>query len=128
MSHVDLDRLAELVLAPDDSPAEVRRHVESCSECAATLAALSDVRRLVGEEPLVPVPARVREQVMAAGGRPGARLRPPPPPPSPPTTSYARWPAHRPPRGPAAPPRPSPCGQPGSPPASPWWPAWGSAG
>ena len=68
MSHVDLDRLAELVLAPDDSPSEVRRHVESCSECAVTLAALSDVRRVVGEEPLVPVPARVREQVLAQVG------------------------------------------------------------
>lgn len=64
MSHVDLDRLAELVLAPDDSPADVRRHVESCSECAVTLAALSDVRRMVGEEPLVPVSGRVREQVL----------------------------------------------------------------
>lgn len=65
MSHVDPDRLAELVLAPDDSPSDVRRHVESCSQCAVTLAALSDVRRLVGEEPLVPPPAGVREQVVA---------------------------------------------------------------
>lgn len=72
MSHVDLDRLAELVLAPDDSPAEVRRHVESCSECAVTLAALSDVRRMVGEEPFVPVPPTVREQVMAQVRAPAA--------------------------------------------------------
>ena len=75
MSHVDLDRLAELVLAPDDSPADVRRHVESCSECAVTLAALSDVRRMVGEEPLVPVPGRVRERVLA---QVGAALAPAP--------------------------------------------------
>lgn len=72
MSHVDIDRLAELVLAPDDTTPEVRRHVESCSECSATLVALSDVRRLVGEEPLVPAPARVREQVVA-----GIRTRAP---------------------------------------------------
>lgn len=65
MSHLDLDRLAELVLTPDDSPAAVRRHVESCSECAVTLAELSDVRRMVGEEPLVPVSSRVRDQVLA---------------------------------------------------------------
>ena len=65
MSHVDVDRLAELLLAPDSSPDDVRRHVESCSECSATLAALSDVRRLAGEEPLLPAPAQVRERVMA---------------------------------------------------------------
>ncbi|PKH43706.1 hypothetical protein CXG46_04445 [Nocardioides alpinus] len=65
--------MAELVLAPDDSPSDVRRHVESCSECAVTLAALSDVRRLVGEESLVPAPAGVRDRVMAQ-----ARTRPPP--------------------------------------------------
>ncbi len=68
MSHLDLDQLAELVLAPDDSAVDVRRHVESCSECAVTLAALSDVRRLVGEDPLVPVPDRVRHEVLAEVG------------------------------------------------------------
>ena len=68
MTHVEIDRLAELVLAPDDSPAEVRRHVESCSECAVMLAALSDVRRMVGEDALVPVPAGVRAHVMAQVG------------------------------------------------------------
>jgi hypothetical protein len=72
VSHVDPDQLAELVLAPDDSPSDVRRHVESCTQCAVTLAALSDVRRMVGEEPLVPAPGGVREQVMAQ-----ARARPP---------------------------------------------------
>lgn len=64
MSHPDLDALAGLVLAPDESPDELRRHVESCPDCAATVAALSDVRRLAGEEPLVPASARVREQVL----------------------------------------------------------------
>lgn len=68
MSHVDLDRLAELVLTPDDSSSDVRRHVESCSECSVTLAALSDVRRLVGEEPLVPPASRVRDLVLAEVG------------------------------------------------------------
>ncbi|MCW2736722.1 anti-sigma factor [Nocardioides sp.] len=65
MTHVDLDDLAALVLTPDESPADVRRHVDSCADCRATAAALSDVRRLAGEEPLVPASARVRELVLA---------------------------------------------------------------
>jgi hypothetical protein len=65
MTHVDLDDLAAFVLTPDDGPDDVRLHVESCADCAATAAALSDVRRLVGEEPLVPPAAHVREQVLA---------------------------------------------------------------
>ena len=65
MTHVDLDDLAVFVLTPDDGSDDVRLHVESCAECAATVAALSDVRRLAGEEPLVPPAAHVREQVLA---------------------------------------------------------------
>lgn len=65
MTHVDLDDLAALVLTPDDSPDEVRRHVDSCSDCREAVAALSDVRRLAGAEPLVPAPPGVRELVLA---------------------------------------------------------------
>ena len=62
--HVDLDRLAALVLDPTDGSEEERAHVGSCPDCAAALAALADVRRLAGAEALVPAPARVREQVL----------------------------------------------------------------
>ena len=62
--HVDLDRLAALVLDPADGSEEERAHVGSCPDCAAALAALADVRRLAGAEALVPAPARVREQVL----------------------------------------------------------------
>jgi hypothetical protein len=62
--HVDLDRLAALVLDPTDGSEDERAHVESCAECAAALAALTDVRRLAGAEALVPAPPRVRERVM----------------------------------------------------------------
>jgi hypothetical protein len=65
VSHVELDQLAALAIDPADADPGVRRHVESCEECSALLAALSDVRRLAGAEPLVPAPARVREQVLA---------------------------------------------------------------
>ena len=65
MTHADIDQLAELAIDPDDSPADVRRHVEACADCAHLLASLTDVRRLAGAEPLVPPPARVRERVMA---------------------------------------------------------------
>lgn len=64
MTHADLDQLAELALDPDDSPADVRRHVASCADCRETAAALSDVRRLAGEEPLVPASDLVRERVL----------------------------------------------------------------
>ena len=64
MSHVDLDRLAGLALDPTDGSEDDRRHVVSCPDCAAALAALADVRRLTGAEALVPAPARVREQVL----------------------------------------------------------------
>ena len=64
VDHVDLDRLAALVLDPTDGSEDERAHVESCAECAAALAALADVRRLAGAEALVPAPARVRERVM----------------------------------------------------------------
>lgn len=64
MTHVDLDDLAALVLTPDDSTDDVRRHVDTCPECRDTMTALSDVRRLVGEAPLVPASARVRELVL----------------------------------------------------------------
>ena len=65
MTHADIDQLAELAIDPDDSPADVRRHVAACADCTHLLASLSDVRRLAGAEPLVPPPARVREQVLA---------------------------------------------------------------
>ena len=65
MSHVELDQLAALALDPADADEDTRRHVESCEECAALLASLVDVRRLVGAEPLVPAPVRVREQILA---------------------------------------------------------------
>ena len=65
MTHVDLDALAALAFDPDDGTESTRRHVESCRECADLLASLVDVRRLAGEEPLVPAPAQVREQVLA---------------------------------------------------------------
>jgi Anti-sigma-K factor rskA len=65
VSHVDLDRLAALALEPADGTDDERRHLESCEECAALLASLVDVRRLAGEQPLVPAPARVRARVLA---------------------------------------------------------------
>lgn len=64
VDHVDVDRLAALVLDPTDGSEDERAHVDSCPECAAALAALSDVRRLAGAEALVPAPARVRERVL----------------------------------------------------------------
>lgn len=64
MTHVDPDDLAALVLTPDETPDDVQGHVDTCATCAETVAALTDVRRLVGEGPLVPVSARVREQVL----------------------------------------------------------------
>jgi anti-sigma factor RsiW len=70
MTHADLDDLAALVLTPDATTDEVRRHVESCADCRETAAALSDVRRLVGEEPLVPAPDGVRERVLAEARTP----------------------------------------------------------
>ncbi len=63
MPHVDLDDLAGLAL--DDADAEVRQHVESCDECSALLAALTEARALVGEGPLVSAPAHLRERVLA---------------------------------------------------------------
>jgi hypothetical protein len=62
--HVDLDRLAALVLDPADGSEGERAHVASCPECAAALAALADVRRLAGADALVPAPAGVRERVL----------------------------------------------------------------
>jgi hypothetical protein len=62
--HMDLDQLAALALDPADGSADERAHVGSCPDCAATLAALADVRRLAGAEALVPAPQRVRERVL----------------------------------------------------------------
>ena len=76
MTHVDIDQLAELALDPDDSPADVRRHVGACADCTHLLASLADVRRLAGAEPLVPPPARVREQVLAQVPPPRPSTRP----------------------------------------------------
>lgn len=64
MTHADLDDLADLVLDPDATPDPVRRHVESCAECADRLDALLDVRRLTSGEPLVAPPERVRDRVL----------------------------------------------------------------
>lgn len=64
VDHVEMDRLAALVLDPADGSEDERTHVESCAECAAALAALADVRRLAGAEALVPAPAWVRERVL----------------------------------------------------------------
>lgn len=71
--HVDLDTLAGLVVDAHDSGHhdapdahdDVRRHVESCDDCAAMLAALTEARALVGEGPLVAPPAHLRDQVLA---------------------------------------------------------------
>ncbi len=65
MTHADLDDLAALALDPADAPADVRRHVGACADCADLVASLADVRTLAGEGPLTPAPARVRAQVMA---------------------------------------------------------------
>ncbi len=65
MPHVDLDEIAGLALDLDDTDAEVRRHVESCDECSALLAAFTEARALVGEGPLVAPPAHLRDQVLA---------------------------------------------------------------
>jgi hypothetical protein len=64
VEHLDPDRLAGLVLDPADGSEDERAHVESCPDCAAALASLSDVRRLAGAEALVPAPAHVRERVL----------------------------------------------------------------
>ncbi len=72
MAHADIDQIAELAIDPDESSSDVRRHVDACADCARLLASLSDVRRLVGAGPLVPPPARVREQVMAHVRQPAA--------------------------------------------------------
>jgi hypothetical protein len=65
--HVDLDDLAGLALDDtlDGAGDEVRRHVGSCADCSALLAALTEARSLAGEGPLVAPPARVREEVLA---------------------------------------------------------------
>ncbi len=65
MTHADLEDLAALVLDPDDVSDELRRHVASCPDCGALLASLADVRRVAGEDELVPAPDRVRDQVMS---------------------------------------------------------------
>ncbi|WP_210650120.1 anti-sigma factor [Nocardioides sp. SYSU D00065] len=70
MKHVDDEDLAGFALDPADASPEVRRHVESCADCAETLAALSDVRRLTGAEPMVPAADRVRAAVLAEVRRP----------------------------------------------------------
>ncbi len=71
MTHLDLDDLAALVVHPDEPLGDVRGHLDTCDLCAQALADLSDVRRLVGEGPLVPAPAAVRAQVLAqAHGEP----------------------------------------------------------
>ena len=72
MTHSDLDELAALVLDPDDVTDEIRRHVASCPDCGALLASLADVRRVVGEDELVPAPDRVREQVLSHVRSPSA--------------------------------------------------------
>ena len=65
MPHVDLDEIAGLALDLDDIDDAVRRHVESCADCSAVLASLTEARALAGEGPLVPPPDHVRDQVMA---------------------------------------------------------------
>ena len=72
MTHADLDDLAALVLDPDDVSDELRRHVASCPDCGALLASLADVRRVAGEDELVPAPDRVREQVLSHVRSPAA--------------------------------------------------------
>lgn len=76
MTHADLDDLAALALDPDDVTGELRRHVASCADCGALLASLSLVRRLTGEDALVPAPEWVREQVLSQVRSPAA-LGPP---------------------------------------------------
>ncbi|CUR61243.1 conserved hypothetical protein [metagenome] len=65
MPHVDLDEIAGLALDLDDIDDAVRRHVESCADCSAVLASLTEARALAGEGPLVPPPDHVRDRVMA---------------------------------------------------------------
>lgn len=72
MTHADLDDLAALVVDPDDVTDELHRHVASCPDCGALLASLADVRRVVGEDELVPAPDRVREQVLSHVRSPSA--------------------------------------------------------
>ncbi|HEU4336176.1 MAG TPA: anti-sigma factor [Nocardioides sp.] len=76
MSHVDPEQLAGLALDPDDAPADVREHAETCPECAGLVAAFTGVRRRAGEDALVAPPpglrAKVLEEARAGGAAPTA--------------------------------------------------------
>ena len=71
MAHADVDDLAALVIEPADVPDPVRRHVDACSRCSATVEALTTTRGALGSAPLVAPPPELRARVMAeALGRP----------------------------------------------------------
>ena len=77
MAHADVDDLAALVIGPADVPDPVRRHVDGCSRCSATVEALTTTRGALGSDPLVAPPADLRARVMAeALGRPTATATP----------------------------------------------------
>lgn len=65
MAHADVDDLAALVIEPADVPDPVRRHVDGCSRCSATVEALTTTRGALGSDPLVAPPADLRARVMA---------------------------------------------------------------
>lgn len=75
MAHADVDDLAALVIDPADVPDPVRRHVDACPRCSATVQALTTTRGALGSDPLVVPPPDLRARVMAeALGRPTATL------------------------------------------------------
>lgn len=68
MTHLDLDRLAELeedLLTPEDS-ATARSHLDECADCRALQARLDATRALVSTLPPDPMPAVVAARIDAA--------------------------------------------------------------
>ncbi|WP_052390649.1 anti-sigma factor family protein [Streptomyces sp. NRRL B-24484] len=81
--HPDIEALADLaeqLTDPADEPA-LRRHLDDCAECADTFAALAEVRALLGEAEVPPMPADVAERIdsalAAAGSTPRTAAAPP---------------------------------------------------
>ncbi|GAA2134498.1 hypothetical protein GCM10009760_11910 [Kitasatospora kazusensis] len=66
--HPDIDLLADLsegLVGPADLPA-LQEHLDRCEECADTLAALTEVRELLGSVDTPPMPADVAARIDSA--------------------------------------------------------------
>ncbi|MCU7823676.1 anti-sigma factor family protein [Kitasatospora sp. DSM 101779] len=66
--HPDIEALADLAeqLTDPADEAALRRHLDTCAECADTFAALAEVRELLGEVEAPPMPADVAERIDTA--------------------------------------------------------------